>query len=107
MTFSQEERRKLRVHAKNYHIIGDTLYHRGVDSVLHRFLTHEEVESVLNDAHSRACGGHLSRLAKAKNIFHPGYFWPTIFKDCVEAMNRCHLLDFYHSSYHYDLRIFN
>ena len=31
---SWEERRKLRLHAKNYLIIGDTLYRRGVDSIL-------------------------------------------------------------------------
>ena len=31
--YSREERRKLRLHAKNYLIIGDTLYRRGVDSV--------------------------------------------------------------------------
>ena len=62
---SREERRKLRLHAKNYLIIGDTLYRRGVDFILRRCLTHEEVEIVLNDSHSRACGGHLSRLAMA------------------------------------------
>ena len=59
---SREERRKLRLHAKNYLIIGDTLYRRGVDSVLRRCLTHEEAEIVLNDSHSGACGGHLSGL---------------------------------------------
>ena len=32
--FSWEEWRKLHLHAKKYLIIGDTLYHRGVDSVL-------------------------------------------------------------------------
>ena len=56
MTFSQEERCKLCVHAKNYLIIRDTLYRRGVDSVLHQCLTHKEAEIVLNDAHSEACG---------------------------------------------------
>ena len=35
---SWEERRKLRLHAKNYLIIGDTLYHRGVYSILRRCL---------------------------------------------------------------------
>ena len=89
--FSWEERRKLRVHAKNYLIIGDTLYRRGVDSILHRCLTHEEAEIVLNDVHSGACGGHLSRLAMAKEILRVGYFWPMIFKDCVEAVKHCHL----------------
>ena len=55
-TFSWEERSKLLLHAKNYLIIGDTLYRRGVDSVLHKFLTQKKTESVLNDSHSRACG---------------------------------------------------
>ena len=64
-TFSQEEWCKLRVHAKNHLIIEDTLYRRGVDSVLCRCLTHEEVEIVLNDSHSGACGVHLSGLATA------------------------------------------
>ena len=45
--FSWEEWRKLRLHAKNYLIIGDTLYCRGVDSILCRCLTHDEVEIVL------------------------------------------------------------
>ena len=35
---SREERRKLRLHAKNHLIIGDTLYRRGVDFILHHCL---------------------------------------------------------------------
>ena len=89
-TFLQGEQRKLCVHAKNYLIIGDTLYRRGVDSILRRCLTHEEAEIVLNDAHSGACGGHLSGLATAENILRASYFLPTIFKDCVEAVKHCH-----------------
>ena len=73
-TFSQEERRKLRVHAKNYLIIGDTLYRRGVNSILHRCLTHEEAEHVLNDSHSRACRGNLYGLATTQKILYAGYF---------------------------------
>ena len=94
-TFSWEEQRKLCTHAKNYLIIRDTLYHRGVDSVLHRCLTHEEAEIVLNDAHSGACGVYLSRLATAQKILRDGYFWPTIFKDCVEAVKHCHPCQLY------------
>ena len=71
---------------KNYLIIRDTLYHRGVDSILRRYLTHEEAEIVLNDAHHGACGGHLSGLETTKNISRAGFFWPSIFKDCVEAI---------------------
>jgi hypothetical protein len=43
--------------------VDDTLYHRGVDLILHHFLIHEEDERVLNDFHVGACGGHLSGLA--------------------------------------------
>ena len=89
-TFSKDERRKLRHLAKNYVIIGDTLYRRGVDSILRRCLTLEEAESVLNDCHNGACGGHLSGLATAQRILRAGYFWPSIFKECVEAVKRCH-----------------
>ena len=56
--YSREEQRKLCLHANNYLIIGDTLYRRGVDSILRHCLTHEEAEIVLNDSHSGACGGH-------------------------------------------------
>ena len=62
---SREERHKLRLHAKNYLIIGDTLYLIGVDSILRRCLTHEEVEIVMNDSYSGASGGHLFGLAMA------------------------------------------
>ena len=81
--FLQEERRKLHLHVKNYLIIGDTLYRRGVDSILHQCLTHEEANAVLNDSHSGTCGGHLSGLAMTHNILRAGYFWPMIFKYCV------------------------
>ena len=89
-TSSREERRKLRLHAKNYLIIGDTLYRQGVYSILRHCLTHEEAEIVLNDSHSGACWGHLSGLATAQKILRAGYFWSTIFKDCVEVVKRCH-----------------
>ena len=53
---SLEERRELRLHAKNYLIIGDTLYRRGVDSILRHFLTHEEANIVLNDSIAERVG---------------------------------------------------
>ena len=45
---------------------------------------------MLNDCHSGACGGHLSGLATAQRILRAGYFWPSLFKDCVEAVKCCH-----------------
>ena len=68
----------------------NTLYHRGVDSILQCYLTHDEAEVVLNDCHRGECGGHLSGLSTTQNILRVGYFWPSIFKDCVDAVKRCH-----------------
>ena len=52
----------------------NTLYHCGVDSILHHYLTHEEAEVVLNDFHEGACGGHLSGFSIAQKILGAGYF---------------------------------
>ena len=76
--------------SKNYLIVDNTLYRRGVDSILRRCLTHEEAEVVLNDCHRGACGGHLSGLPTAQNILRAGYCWQSIVKDCVNAVKKCH-----------------
>ena len=57
-------------------------------SILRHCLTHEEDEIVLNDFHAGACGDHLSRLAIAQKILCAGYFWPSIFKDCIETVKK-------------------
>lgn len=50
---------RFRHQSQPYRIIGDTLYHVGFDYILHRCLTLQEYERVLNDYHSRAYGGHM------------------------------------------------
>ena len=60
---SHDDHRHIRGHhAKYYLILNDTLYRRGIDSILRRCLTDDEAEQVMNDCHSKACGGHLSRM---------------------------------------------
>jgi hypothetical protein len=61
-----------------------------VDNIFHCCLTHEEDEVVLNEFHSGACGGHLSWLATTQNILQADYFWPSIFKYCIEVVKKCH-----------------
>jgi hypothetical protein len=63
---------------------------KGVYCILHRCLTQEEKEIVLNDCHTRACGGHFSGLETTQNILRAGYFWPTLIKDYVESVKKCH-----------------
>eukprot|EP00253_Pinus_taeda_P003394 PITA_03394 len=92
---SKDARRRIRHQAQPYRIVGDTLYRFGVDSILRRCLTLEEVERVLNDCHSGACGGHMSGYATAQKILCVGYFWPSIFKDCILSVRSCHECQIY------------
>ena len=56
---------------------------------------------MLNDFHGGACGGHLSGLSIAQKLFRAGYFWPLIFKDCVNVVKKCHPCQvFTHNSAH-------
>ena len=73
---SYDDHRHIRHHAKYYLILNDTLYHRGIDSILQQCLTHKEVERVLNDFHSGACGGHLFGMEKLRKSFALGIFGP-------------------------------
>eukprot|EP00253_Pinus_taeda_P032963 PITA_32963 len=87
---SRSEQRRTRYQAKDYMIVGDTLYRHGIDTVLRRCLTHEEAKKVLNDCHSGVCGGHQFGYATAQKILRAGYFWPTMFKDCITVVRSCH-----------------
>ena len=60
--------------SKNYLIVDNTLYRRGVDSILRHCLTHDEDKVVLNDFHGGACGGHLFGLSTGQNILREGLF---------------------------------
>jgi hypothetical protein len=92
---SRDDRRRIRHQAPRYLLIGDILYRRGVDTILHRFLTIDEADRVLNNYHSGTCGGHLSDISTTKKIIRDGYFWPTLFHDCIHAMKRCEQCQLY------------
>jgi hypothetical protein len=65
---SRDELCHIRYQAKNYLILDNTLYRRGVDYILRRCFTHEEEVIMLNDFHTGACGNHLSGLATTQKI---------------------------------------
>ena len=86
----QDEHRRLQHNSKNYLMIDEILYRRGVASIFLCCLTHDEDEIVLIDFHGGSCDGHLSRLATAQKILRVDYYWSSIFKYCVNAVKRCH-----------------
>jgi hypothetical protein len=90
LALSSTERCHIRYQARQYIILGDTLYHRGIDSIFRRCLTFDEAEKALNDCHSGACGGHMSGYATAQKILRAGYFWPSLFNDFITAVQKFH-----------------
>jgi hypothetical protein len=72
--------------AHQYIILGDTLYRCGINSIFRRCLTYDEAKNYLNDCHSRACGGHMYGYATSQKILCAGYFWPSLFKDCINVV---------------------
>jgi hypothetical protein len=92
---SSTEQCCIRYQARPYIILGDTLYYQGIDSVFQRCLTFDEAEKDMNNCHSRACGGHMSRYATAQKILHARYFWPSLFNDCIIAVQKCHACQTY------------
>jgi len=85
-----DERHCIRHQDRNYIIVYNTLYCRGVDLIIIFFLIHEEVERFLNDFHAGACGRHLSGIITSQKILRVGYFWPTLFKDCMNMVHKFH-----------------
>jgi hypothetical protein len=85
---SHEEHRCICHHSRCYLIIGDTLYHHGIDTILQRCLIHEEAKCILNDCHLGAYSGPLCGMDIAHKILRVGYFWPSIFNDCIEVVKQ-------------------
>jgi hypothetical protein len=92
---SSNERRHVHYQARHYIILNDTLYRRGIDFVFRRCLTFDEAEKALNDCHSGECGGHMSGYATAQKILRAGYFWPSLFTDCITTVQKCHACQTY------------
>jgi hypothetical protein len=60
---SSTDQRRIHYQSRQYIILGDTLYRRGINSVFRCCLTFDEAEKALNDYHYGAYGGHMSGYA--------------------------------------------
>ena len=69
-----DDRRCIRHQAIRHLLTGYFPYRQGIDTILRHCLTCDEAETILNDCHCGAYGGHLSGLETAQKILHTGYF---------------------------------
>lgn len=85
-----DDRRCIHHQYWHYLIINDYLYQWGVETVLCQFSIQTKAEHVLSDYHVGACDGHLFALAISQKILCSDYFLPTLFKDCIMLVQKCH-----------------
>ena len=68
--------------SKNYVLIDDKLYKRGVGSgILMKCITTEEGKEILHEAHEGTCENHAASYTLVGKVFRSGFYWPTALSD--------------------------
>jgi hypothetical protein len=65
------------------------LYKRCGHGMIRRCVPNEEKESILHHCHGLECGGHFSTDRTVAKMLQSGFFWPTMFKDTRQFIQRC------------------
>jgi hypothetical protein len=81
---SPHEKRKINTHSANYSWVGHDIFCTGPDLIIHRCVREEEIPEILRSCHDGPCGGHFSNKRTTYKVLHPGYYWPSIFKDATK-----------------------
>jgi hypothetical protein len=92
---SHEEHSRIRHHYKHYLIIGDTLYHLGIDTILRRCLTHDEDEHVLNDSTLDLVAATFLGWLQLRKYYVPVIFVPPSSKIVLRLSNDAHPTKFF------------
>ena len=87
--FSTKQKNRLTLKSAPYSIIADTLYKQGKDGVLRRCIMSSEIPLILKGCHSDPAGGHFAGEITARKVLQAGYWWPTLFRDCITYARQC------------------
>ncbi|GKV12463.1 hypothetical protein SLEP1_g23603 [Rubroshorea leprosula] len=93
-TDKQEEMR-LRKKASRYTLVNDVLYKRSFSLPLLRCLTLYEAEYALREVHEGVCGSHVGARTLAHKVLRQGYYWPNMYKDAIQFVQRCQKCQFF------------
>jgi len=65
------------------------LFKVSADGLIRRCVAGKEANDIIWHCHSSAYGGHHSGERTAANFLQSGFWWPSLFKDCQDFMQRC------------------
>ncbi|XP_039841670.1 uncharacterized protein LOC120701943 [Panicum virgatum] len=76
--------------SKNYVLVDNKLYKRGVGSgMLMKCVTAEEGKGILQEAHEGTCRNHAASRTLVGKVFRSGFYWPTALSDTELLVKRC------------------
>ena len=87
--FSHQQKRKLMTDSRYYIWDDPLLFKRGADMIIRRCVLESEQSKIMNECHASPYGGHFSGERTAHKILQSGFYWPTIFRDCIEWVKLC------------------
>jgi hypothetical protein len=83
------KRGALRLKAIKYCLTEDEIGWRNPDEVILRCVNKEEAKKLLEELHSRYCGGHFAARTTTHKILRAGYYWPTLFSNTHQHVRSC------------------
>ena len=86
---SFQQRKKFLHEVKNYFWDEPFLFKKCVDQVIRRCVPEGEMEEILKKCHDSPYGGHCAGQRTGVKVLQSGFYWPTLFKDAKEFVQRC------------------
>jgi hypothetical protein len=85
----EKKERRMALQARDYTIINEELYRRGVCAPLLKCISRDEGRQLLNGIHSGMCSSHIGTWALVGKAFREGFYWPSIVADAHEVVWTC------------------
>jgi ribonuclease HI len=81
--------KRVAIRARNYHIIDDNLYRKGVCAPLLKCILAIEGKQLLHEIHSDMCSHHIGTRALVQKAFRQGFNWPSAVADAHDIVHHC------------------
>ncbi|GLT26829.1 hypothetical protein SLA2020_018710 [Shorea laevis] len=95
MPADRQDEMRLRKKASRYTLVGGVLYNRSFSLPLLRCLSPYEAEYALKEVHEGVCGSHVGARTLAHKVLRQGYYWPNMYKDATQFVQKCSKCQFF------------
>src|ERR1044072_8319880 len=87
---NERESKVLIREASFYTLIDGELYRRGLSMSFLKCIAGGQLEPIMAGIHDGVCASHIGGRSLAVKILRDGFYWPTMRKDCLEYVKKCH-----------------